>query len=554
MKKNLLYLFALICSVSLFTACSDDDDNTWKQIPTEGVSTPNATLNGKPSTGTAMLKVSSADKGVVNLKDIIYGVDDVNVDVTMKKTANDKYTFEGQKDITDAGLVVKVTGDVTLTEEDVKTRAVVAGAKVNVAVTIEGYGALSDIYKKDSLEVTVNGTAQSNNLPVTLKATSDSKMTLNFNKIVNVAADVNVEATYTKESAGYAITGSTQYKEGYIINVTGTLSTEGKLSLVVTTNGYASISKSFYASKNAPIKYNGVEVTSGTISINASSETEATIKVAGFVPGGVTISIEKATLKETNGVYTVNGSAKTADYEIQFVGTITQEKTLTDAEVTYKSLLPIVGKWAVKMGNQGAESIFKFVSQKGAITFPQEIISMLPDEMKPIFAGEIADQQVVTAIKGLLGQYVQQLNSIEFTAGGDVVISYTDLGATKPSELNILKYCVREDGKVYLIIDIMSLMSGGFMAETSPVTRAWDPGTILTDGIPLNFEVKSGVLNIWLDREVTVGTVKFAKGLLPMFGELLGDKAEMVISLVDAVDGILTESTDFEAGLIMEKK
>lgn len=27
MKKNLFFLFALICSVSLFTACSDDDDN-----------------------------------------------------------------------------------------------------------------------------------------------------------------------------------------------------------------------------------------------------------------------------------------------------------------------------------------------------------------------------------------------------------------------------------------------------------------------------------------------------------------------------------------------
>ena len=27
MKKNLLYLFMLICSVSLFTGCSDDDDN-----------------------------------------------------------------------------------------------------------------------------------------------------------------------------------------------------------------------------------------------------------------------------------------------------------------------------------------------------------------------------------------------------------------------------------------------------------------------------------------------------------------------------------------------
>lgn len=26
MKKNLFYLFALICSMSLFTACSDDDE------------------------------------------------------------------------------------------------------------------------------------------------------------------------------------------------------------------------------------------------------------------------------------------------------------------------------------------------------------------------------------------------------------------------------------------------------------------------------------------------------------------------------------------------
>ena len=35
MKKNLLYLFALICSVSLFTACSDDDektDDSWKAV------------------------------------------------------------------------------------------------------------------------------------------------------------------------------------------------------------------------------------------------------------------------------------------------------------------------------------------------------------------------------------------------------------------------------------------------------------------------------------------------------------------------------------------
>ena len=35
MKKNLFYLFALICSMSLFTACSDDDPDYSKVIEEE---------------------------------------------------------------------------------------------------------------------------------------------------------------------------------------------------------------------------------------------------------------------------------------------------------------------------------------------------------------------------------------------------------------------------------------------------------------------------------------------------------------------------------------
>ena len=34
MKKNLFYLFALICSMSLFTACDDDDDEVSPWIGT----------------------------------------------------------------------------------------------------------------------------------------------------------------------------------------------------------------------------------------------------------------------------------------------------------------------------------------------------------------------------------------------------------------------------------------------------------------------------------------------------------------------------------------
>ncbi len=37
MKKNLFYLFALICSMSLFTACSDDDDPDYSKVIEEEI-------------------------------------------------------------------------------------------------------------------------------------------------------------------------------------------------------------------------------------------------------------------------------------------------------------------------------------------------------------------------------------------------------------------------------------------------------------------------------------------------------------------------------------
>ena len=55
MKKNLFYLFALICSMSLFTACSDDDDekmvNPVPQTTFTGENGLQLTYNGAPMPG-----------------------------------------------------------------------------------------------------------------------------------------------------------------------------------------------------------------------------------------------------------------------------------------------------------------------------------------------------------------------------------------------------------------------------------------------------------------------------------------------------------------------
>lgn len=64
MKKKLLYLFALICSMSMFTACSDDDDKpNWKKLPTQEISAGNLALttNTLPQVG-ASVKLAMVDE------------------------------------------------------------------------------------------------------------------------------------------------------------------------------------------------------------------------------------------------------------------------------------------------------------------------------------------------------------------------------------------------------------------------------------------------------------------------------------------------------------
>lgn len=54
MKNSLKCLFALIVSVCVFTACSDDDDNSWKQLPKGEITADKVelNLNGQSTTGT----------------------------------------------------------------------------------------------------------------------------------------------------------------------------------------------------------------------------------------------------------------------------------------------------------------------------------------------------------------------------------------------------------------------------------------------------------------------------------------------------------------------
>lgn len=127
MKKCLFYLFAMLCAMSLFS-CGDDNgknepdpgpgpDNSWKEIAKDYTGDKlQLKFNGNESaTKTIKLETSSAEKGTVSLGDLIAGVADLKVDVTMKTTKAEaavipNYALEGTKTVD--SRTISVTGGV----------------------------------------------------------------------------------------------------------------------------------------------------------------------------------------------------------------------------------------------------------------------------------------------------------------------------------------------------------------------------------------------------------------------------------------------------------
>ena len=159
MKKNLFYLFALICSMSLFTACGDDEDDTWKQIPQTEISGSDATLviNGAESTtGSVQMTVKNESVATLAMKNVIPGYSDLNVDVELQKQVDNSYKFAGTSQVNTAPttrlvnsapaiLTVEVDGSITL------------DGKVNLNVTASGPGLFVGTYADAQLNLKYGG-------------------------------------------------------------------------------------------------------------------------------------------------------------------------------------------------------------------------------------------------------------------------------------------------------------------------------------------------------------------------------------------------------------
>ena len=562
MKKNLFYyLFAVICSVTLFTACSDDEeDTTWQQIPE--ITNDNVTLklnNTTPAGATATLDIINGENAKVTLVNAIYGYASVPVNVTMEKKNDTSYSFSGTTDLeaarmaaSNSPLKVTVSGTVDTT------------GKMTVDVVTSGWAAVSGVYANDSLMITFDGKSHNNgsDYAVTLIAKENgSAATLVFKKIVNVALDVEADVTLDNGK----ISGTAEPLLGYTITITGSVD-NGKLTLDLVSSGYGTIAGSYSASGNV-IKFSGNALTNGSVAISVVSETEAQVSLGGILVGSRTAVIENVVITKEEGkeIYALSGELKNNDYNITFKGTVDEDRKLT-ADVTYTVLGDIVGKWnLMKTPETMAAPIFKFATGTGSVTLPESLLAIIPENLKPMFPATMPDAQLTQVVQGLLGTYAVYLQSVEFAANGRLIVTYIDMPKdvngdgqidaadqvdTTPKTFAMLQYYMKE-GELYLTVDLNELLS--MMSA-----RAWNPSGVLTEGIPMGYQIDGNTLSVSLVTDVVVGLAGFVNSFMPFIGSMIPEEMQAQFKVIEAIfgeiyTGIIPDVKELEVGLMFTK-
>lgn len=207
MKKNLFYLFALICSMSLFTACSDDEDDTsWKELPQGELVADDVVLqlNGENTTGTINFTASDLENAEVGLKNVIDGYSDISVSVKMAKQTDGSFKLSGSKEIntkpvtrSTAFLTVNIDGTITL------------DGKLTLNISASGAGLYIGTYSGNTLKLSYGETALSGKT-VVFDATDGDNISIVLKDVIPGESETTLSGV-SLNADGFSGTANTTY-------------------------------------------------------------------------------------------------------------------------------------------------------------------------------------------------------------------------------------------------------------------------------------------------------------------------------------------------------
>lgn len=582
MKKNLLFLFALICSMSLFTACDNDDDKVTLQDLSKEYSGENLSLKLDDAvvTGkTVKFEAKSGLAGVITLNDIVSELPSLSVDLTLT-AVKDGYSFEGSKEVT--GYVVSVSG--TLTND----------SKLTVSIITKGWELEKNQYTAENLALKVNGKEVADQ-SVTFNITSPTEANLVLkNLFEGVEQDFTVPvkmiiATTRAENAAkvYSFKGEDESVPGYVIMASGTIATDGQLTLDVQAGGWKALKETYsYADEN--LVFVGGDTDNDAVIRKdrivkfivdpASNGTKATLSL-----GKNLLEFDLSDVKDIEVVLTRDGVNYKVEGKTQYTNYLTLEVTgevsadglnLTLDTPTFKEQREaLVGTWKLNQVDGMGDTTLKWATKTGAFA--------LSDGMKGFLANLITDpgilqivntpiaDETINGLGILLSQYALSLNSIEFgefpgigiNKNGEIKITYTELGTTTPKVIdNLLRYQWTING-LHINLNSEGLMA--MMPTPTSILQYRKAGTtvdIMTEGIPFNCSIKDNVLSLSItDKEVLAGTIKDANSILGMAMFSSEELMKLLLPVIEQnlipklAQQVSDEVTTFEAGINFTK-
>ena len=207
MKKNLFYLLLLTCSISLFTACSSDDDDDVK-LPIEtdiagtykgdlSVVVDNAQMPSVPQRITITKSAKGNNQIALSIKDFkfaSFNVGDIEVDPCQVKAISGGYSFEGQQTLVFAAPLgscpVTINGTVKGDKVDIQIGVLVAGMNQNVKANFAG----TKLAGNESAEAKILTFAFDSELVTQQPVIDDASGTISF-KVKDTATDDQLKLT-----------------------------------------------------------------------------------------------------------------------------------------------------------------------------------------------------------------------------------------------------------------------------------------------------------------------------------------------------------------------
>lgn len=510
MKKNLLFLFALICSVTLFTACGDDEkeDNSWQELPKGEIAAEkiDLQLNGATTTGTVDFKATSLATAEVEFKNVIDGYSDVTVDVKMDKQIDGSFKLSGTKEITTKPVVAtRAAAFLTVTVDG----AIATDGKLTMSVKVDGAGLYIGTYSGKTLVLSYGKTllvgkeaifdaTDGDNVSLLLKDVipGESATTITGVKVANGA----FSGTFTASTADVAYEGALKDKV-LTLNVNVTMKDPDKLAKSYSLGEYALDGKNI---KSSPLFFGYAN--------SSSSEADSHLTHTIFRGVGAILlpQLLKSVTFEADGNIRAEYSSRAIVADMDMLGMAMFGSAPTVKYVT--SLIPTDG-WKVS-----PKSYVYWFAKDGKVYVKLDVATIVSQAL-----GDAANAELLALIPQILA--------------GDAATVKALLGKLAGFDLSMVS------------------------DDTIKMLQSW-----ITNGIPLNVKVENGYTSLYLDRSafdpIFIDKKYQSDGSLQgnnsdamkLFGalmttNLLPEEIKLVGIVLQGLVGQWSETSTFDVGL-----